>query len=74
MRAFLPRSRVWIELISRVKPIRPKKMVRTIEKADALAAMNMGDVCDICAAMEKKKAFAVYFSPFGRGGRWEHTS
>ena len=43
-------------------------MVRTIEKADALAAMNMEDVCHICAAMEKKKAFAVYFFPLRQGG------
>ena len=30
------------------------QMVRTIEEAEALAAMNMGRVCRICAAMEER--------------------
>ena len=53
-------------------------MVHTIEEAEALAAVSMGRVCRICAAMEEKtKAFDVC-SPWlrrGKGGEgvWAHT-
>ena len=36
------------------------QMVRTMEEAEALAAMNMGHVCRICAAMEERNmAFVI---------------
>ena len=43
-------------------------MVRTMAEAEALAAMNMGHVCRICAAMEEKRHGLAIWSLLKAGG------
>ena len=45
------------------------QLVHTIEEAEALAAMNMGRVCRICAAMEERTRPLLSFSFVKREGR-----